>query len=142
MIEMICGQHNENLESKVYSELIDLMHEQSIKKRINFVALFVHMTKPEEQQLLEAVAELVEFSKYYNKHLRDYRDFVAHNPVMISTDNEKIISSRRYKAKLDSVHISYLVEQNEVLISKIKEVFAINEIVFAHYPTEIVRDLS
>lgn len=140
MLETVIGNYSNKIPKKNTEEIIDFTQEQSLSKRINHLCLFLVMTKPKETELI--VSDLIGFSKMYNKEIRNYRDFIAHNPLISGEKNSKIVSSRRYKGKLNSLNIDELNALNDKTIESVKEINQISILIFNLYPLDVVRSLE
>ena len=99
------------------------------------------MTNGDKQVVQHAIVQLKDFAKYYNRSIRDIRDFIAHNPYM-KGKNHLVISSRRYKGKHNSLSIEDLKTHLNNLQPKVFELFKLAEELSTIYPAEIVRELK
>ena len=127
MLEQIIGQYTFEANKNITEEIIDHIEEQSIKIRINQIILFLYMTKKENVEIQTIIIDLKEFASYYNKNIRNIRDFIAHNTLMVGPDIKKVVSSRRYKGKLDSMEMQEIQKHTEQLGPKIDSLFKISE---------------
>ncbi|WP_273210397.1 hypothetical protein [Runella zeae] len=142
MLEQIVGTYSENSTNKdLLNDTIDFIQEQSLRIRINQIILLITMNNQANAELEDAVESLKGFSKYYNKSIRNVRDFIAHNPFL-EGETLKIVSSRRYQGKLNSMTLTDIEEHTKALIPKIKELFSTAEIIAKYYPVEVTRELN
>jgi hypothetical protein len=125
----------------ILNETIDFIQEQSIRIRINHIILLLSMNDNQSLEVLNCIEYLKEFSKFYNKHIRNIRDFVAHNPL-IQGDISKVISSRRYKGKLNSITVEGIEKETQALGPKLDGLFENLKIISKYYKAEIVRELN
>lgn len=143
VLEKIIYENASKLKGKkVTEEVIDVIQAESIKRRINFIILFISMTNEIDSKVSKIIEELKSFSTFYNKHIRDVRDFVAHNPLTISSDRTKMVSSRRYKGKLNSLELASLIDTSELLNEKLNKLDCIAVKLSEIYPYEIKRELN
>jgi hypothetical protein len=142
MLEQIILEYKDNFESKGDTdEIIDFIQEQSVRTRINHIILFLSMTKATELPIREVMKELKKFAKYYNKNIRSIRDFIAHNTFLTGKET-KLVSSRRFKGKQDSIKIDEIEKAIKDITPKSKELFTISTIIAHYYKSIIVRDIS
>ncbi len=77
LLEKIIMQYSEISDIKDIAEYtVDHIEEQSVKNRINFIILFLVMTNGDSEVVKRAIIELKDFAKYYNKYIRNIRDFM------------------------------------------------------------------
>lgn len=142
MLEQIVGTYSENSTNKdVLNDAIDFIQKQSLRRRINHIILLITINNQENVELEDAVERLKNFSKYYNKSIRDVRDFIAHNPFL-EGETLKIVSSRRYQGKLNSMTLTDIEGHTKALTPKIKELFSAAEIISKYFPAEVTRELN
>jgi hypothetical protein len=142
LLEKIIEQYSSTLSIEDAAEYtIDHIEQQSLKIRINLIIVLLTMTNSDKEVVKGAVERLKDFARYYNKTIRDIRDFIAHNPYMKGGDY-LIVSSRRYKGKLNSLKIDDLKAHIKTLIPFITDLFKVVEELSDLYPKKIVRELS
>jgi len=78
-----------------------------------------------------AIVQLTDFGKYYNNSIKDIRDFIAGNPFV--QGNALVVSSRRYKGKINSLKIQELKLHVTDLTPKIHEIFKLTEDLCLHF---------
>lgn len=120
---------------------IDHIETQSLKIRINLIIVFLAMSDTDDEKIQRAIVHLKDFVKWYNKYIRDIRDFIAHNPYVKSND-DLVVSSRRYKGKLNSIKIQDLRTHVTDLTPKIREISDLIYELSVIYPEEVTREFS
>lgn len=139
-LEKIIGSYPYKFPKKNTEDLIDFTQEQSVTKRINFLATLLAITKPNETE--EIISDLFKFLKDYNKKIRKYRDFIAHNPMINAQNGTIIISSRRYKGNLNSLEVVELRDLIPVVTEMVHETFDISARISQLYPYVVVRQIT
>lgn len=121
---------------------IDSIHKQSLRERISFIIMILSSTQEQDEAILDLLTFFNSLYKTYNKDIRDYRDFIAHNPYMSGMN--AVINSRRYtKSKIESVTIAKIRELNISLTPLLIEITAASTKIQEIYPGEhVVRDLK
>ncbi|GLU56118.1 hypothetical protein Dfri01_55790 [Dyadobacter frigoris] len=140
---MILGTYGDTLGSKaILEDVVDHVEEHSLRIRIYQIILFLNMTKRDEPVVKEAMEKLKLFANYYNKNLRDIRDFVAHNTVVTHEEVPRIVSSRRYKGKLNSLDVADLQTHVDELPKIMTELLELGGKLQVLYPYEAERELT
>ncbi len=148
ILEVLVGKYAlvEELKDSV-NETIDHIQEQSIRTRVNYIIILLTISKGESTDIRKVITELQEFVKFYNKSVRNVRDFIAHNPIIVTENNTikemKIVSSRRYKkSKLESMSIVALESVLSELIPYCKRLNDLTAVAIQkHYQHEPIRDI-
>lgn len=144
LIEKIISEYSSELDgNKITEEIIDHINQESLKKRISFIIIFTSMTLNITDKLKNDFLKLKQFATYYNKNIKDIRDFIAHNPIIITDKSPKLISSRRFvKNKLNALELNKLKQVNIELSSKADEFHTLISKLSRNYKFIISRELS
>jgi hypothetical protein len=123
---------------------INEIEKLSVKARISFAVVLINITFPKPDEIEDIAKRLKDFADYYNKNIRDFRDFIAHNPLTIKNDTKegRVISSRMSQDKFNSLTIEALQEKADVIQIKIEELLRLTVHICHHYSYKPTRELS
>jgi len=141
MIERIILESEASFPNKVMLDgIITSIEEQSISKRCHYLILLILMKDIDADKKADMVSKLNLFANYYNKQLRDTRDFIAHNMTMTAfspldkTSASMIIPSRRTRGKITHLKESDIMSKNADLVPIIEDFSKLVSIFFTIFP--------
>jgi len=130
--------------NKLLLNSIDKIEQLSIKERVAFLVVLINISYPKPEDIEVIAEKLKEFADYYNSKIRDYRDFIAHNPLIFkeNANDAIIISARRINDKLNSMSIEEIKKQREQLQPEIEKFSLLCANIQDCYSHKPIREIS
>ena len=141
-LEMIFEYVNKNSDPQVKIELIDFLHESSINKRFELLKFCMKAFSVHNNFLKGELVKLESIRVRFTKKHQEYRDFIAHNPLIKNEDKFRIVSSRRIKGGLNSIDLENLTNEFKELSNILDEISMLIGEVQKKIKVEVPRELT